>query len=62
MAVLAVLAALLAAPASAGQPSKRGPDRYLVRARSAADYGALRAKAVQQAPRSSGRSRSSRRW
>jgi lantibiotic leader peptide-processing serine protease len=48
MAVLAVLAALLAAPASAGPSSKRGSGRYLVMARSAADYGALRAKAVQQ--------------
>jgi hypothetical protein len=48
VAVLAVLAALLATPVSAGPSSKGGAGRYLVVARSASDYGALRATAVRQ--------------
>jgi hypothetical protein len=45
---ITVLAALLAAPASAA-PSAKGDDgRYLVVARSAADLGGLRATAARQ--------------
>ena len=47
--VLAVLAALLPQLASAGP--KGASARYLVVARSAADYGALRAKAVKEGAR-----------
>jgi subtilisin family serine protease len=47
--VLAVLAALLPQMASAGPKGASG--RYLVVARSAADYGALRAKAVREGAR-----------
>jgi hypothetical protein len=46
MAVLTVLTALLAAPSSAAPAAEGASGRYLVRARSAADLGALRAKAV----------------
>jgi Tfp pilus assembly protein FimT len=45
VAVLTVMAALLAAPSFAA-PAEGASGRYLVRARSAADLGALRAKAV----------------
>jgi lantibiotic leader peptide-processing serine protease len=45
-AVLTVLAGLLAAPSFAAPPAKEASGRYLVLARSAADLGALRAKAV----------------
>jgi lantibiotic leader peptide-processing serine protease len=50
-AVVAVLAALLTAPAAAAPSARGGSGRYLVMARSAADYGALRAKAVRQGAR-----------
>jgi hypothetical protein len=46
VAAVTVLAALLAAPSFAAKPSGGASDRYLVRARSAADLGGLRAKAV----------------
>ena len=45
-AILTVLAGLLAAPSFAAPPAKEASGRYLVLARSAADLGALRAKAV----------------
>jgi lantibiotic leader peptide-processing serine protease len=45
-AILTVLAGLLAAPSFATPPAKEASGRYLVLARSAADLGALRAKAV----------------
>jgi hypothetical protein len=47
--VLAVLAAMLPQLASAGPKGANG--RYLVVARSSADYGALRAKAVREGAR-----------
>ena len=47
MAVITILAALLAAPVSAA-PSANDAGRYLVVARSAGDYGALRATAVRR--------------
>ena len=47
--VLAVLAALLPQMASAAPKGSSG--RYLVVARSSADYGALRAKAVKEGAR-----------
>jgi hypothetical protein len=46
LAILTVMAALLAAPSFAAAPAKGSSGRYLVLARSAADLGALRAKAV----------------
>ena len=45
-AILTVLAGLLAAPSFAAPPAREASGRYLVLARSAADLGALRAKAV----------------
>ena len=45
-AILTVLAGLLAAPAVAAPAARAATGRYLVLARSAADLGALRAKAV----------------
>ena len=48
IAVLTVLAALLAAPLSAAPSAKGGAGRYLVVARSAGDYGPLRATALRQ--------------
>jgi len=47
-AVIAILAALLATPVSAAPSAKGGAGRYLLVARSAADYGPLRATAVRQ--------------
>jgi hypothetical protein len=46
VAVLTVMTALLAAPSFAAPAAKGASGRYLVLARSAADLGALRAKAV----------------
>jgi hypothetical protein len=46
VAVLTVMAALLAAPSFAAPAAEGASGRYLVRARSAADLGELRAKAV----------------
>jgi lantibiotic leader peptide-processing serine protease len=48
MAVITVLAALLATPVSAAPSANDGAGRYLVVARSAGDYGPLRATAVRQ--------------
>jgi hypothetical protein len=45
MAVITVLAALLATPVSAAPSANDGAGRYLVVARSAGDYGPLRATA-----------------
>jgi hypothetical protein len=45
-AILTVLAGLLAAPSFAAPPAREASGRYLVLARSAADLGGLRAKAV----------------
>ncbi|HEV2872960.1 MAG TPA: S8 family serine peptidase [Actinomycetota bacterium] len=45
-AILTVLAGLLAAPSFAAPPAREASGRYLVLARSTADLGALRAKAV----------------
>ena len=47
--ILAVLAALL--PQMAAAAPEKASGRYLVKARSAADYAGLRAKAVQQGAR-----------
>jgi hypothetical protein len=49
-AILTVLAGLLAAPSSAA-PAGQASGRYLVRARSAADLGGLRARAVADGAR-----------
>ena len=51
LAVLTVMTALLAAPSSAAPAAKGVSGRYLVLARSAADLGALRAKAVADGAR-----------
>ena len=48
MAVITILAALLAAPVSAAPSANDDAGRYLVVARSAGDYGALRATAVRR--------------
>jgi lantibiotic leader peptide-processing serine protease len=48
MAIITVLAALLATPVSAAPSANDGAGRYLVVARSAGDYGPLRATAVRQ--------------
>ena len=48
MAVITILAALLATPVSAAPSANDGAGRYLVVARSAGDYGALRATALRR--------------
>ena len=58
--VLALLAALLPQLATAAPEKASG--RYLVRARSAADYAGLRAKAVSEGARVATSSRSTRWW
>jgi subtilisin family serine protease len=48
LAAVAVLAGLLSAPSFAGQPADNASGRYLLVARSGADLGALRAKALRE--------------